>query len=266
MRRVSGVLLTIGVMVLGLVYGCQRRMLFPGGGPAEALPLAQRVPGAIALDVEHTDGRSEGVLLKGDGVVESGPVVVFAHGNGELIDQWAQGLQPYLRRGISVALLEYRGYGRSGGSASQVDLADDLSLFVDLLKTRTEVDPQRIAYHGRSLGGGVVSAVSARHPPRALILESTFTSITAIARGFWIPGFLVRDPFDSLAALAEWRGPSLVIHGRLDRVVPFSHGQALAQRPNATLLARDCGHNDCPRDAVYWQAIDALLARSGMRR
>ena len=271
MRRVLSMLLTIGLpglaLVVALAYGCQRRMLFPGGGQAPKTPLVQRIPGAIALDVQHADGQSEGILIKGDGVTQSAPVLVFAHGNGELIDQWITPLQPYLRRGISVALLEYRGYGRSSGSATQDDLIADLESFVEAVAKRPEVDPQRIAYHGRSLGGGVLAGVTARRPPRALILESTFTSVTALAKAaFWVPGFLVRDPFDSLAALAHWRGPSLVIHGRHDRVAPFSHGEVIARQLNAPLLARDCGHNDCPHDATYWQAIDALLTRSGMQR
>ena len=267
MRRVSVVLMAVVSGIVALAYGCQRRILFPGGGEVASTPLAQQVPGAISLDVPHDDGRSEGVLLLGDGVDRAGPVVVFAHGNGELIDGWVSALRPYRSRGVSVALLEYRGYGRSDGSASQQALIEDHSSFMDLLKARPEVDPARIVYHGRSLGGGVLAGLAARHPPRAMILESTFTSIADVAwDAFWVPAFLVRDPFDSAAALAGWAGPSLVMHGRADGVVPFSHGEALGARPDATFWARDCGHDDCPRDAAYWRAIDALLVRSGITR
>ena len=62
---------------------------------------------------------------------------------------------------------------------------------------------------------------------------------------------------DNLAALARYRGPLLVLHGRDDAIVPIAHGRLLAAAvPGAILQELPCGHNDCPRD---WQTIDAFL-------
>lgn len=266
MRRVSWILLGALAVLVALAWGCQRALLFPGGGKAPAQPLSARVPGAIAIDVEHAEGRSEGILLPAHGGATRSPVVVFAHGNGELIDGWVAALEPYRAQGIAVAMLEYRGYGRSAGAATEASLVADFAEFVGLIAARPEVDPTRIVYHGRSLGGGVVAAATAIRPPRALIIESSFTSVATLAREGWrVPRFLVRDPFESLAALERYRGLSLVIHGRRDALVPFAHGERLAARPGARLLALDCGHNDCPRGEAYWTAVRALLADAGVR-
>jgi len=92
----------------------------------------------------------------------------------------------------------------------------------------------------------------------ALVVESSFTSLRALARGLFAPGFLVRDPFDNLAELSGYRGPLLVLHGERDEIAPFAHGKALAARvPGAVFVPMPCGHNDCDRP---WEDVLRFLA------
>ena len=252
-------------LLIAMITTLQRRILFPREyvpAPPAGMP---QPPGLSRLDVTHEHGQSEGWLLPGDGVTAThpGPVVFFAHGNGELIDYAAPLLEPYRRRGISVALLEYRGYHRSGGTPSEAALVADLIAFYDLVMARPDTT---LAFaHGRSLGGGVVCGLAAHRPLAALLLESTFRSVRLIARRFLLPGFLVADPFDNEAMLRTFDRPTLVMHGRRDEIIPFDHGETLASvARDATFVAFDSGHNDMPQGAAYWAAIDALLARAGL--
>ena len=81
--------------------------------------------------------------------------------------------------------------------------------------------------------------------------------VRPLASRFFLPGFLVRDPFDTLAALARFRGPLLVLHGRDDTIIPPAHGRALAAAvPGAVFHELPCGHNDCPR---AWTFIARFL-------
>jgi fermentation-respiration switch protein FrsA (DUF1100 family) len=51
----------------------------------------------------------------------------------------------------------------------------------------------------------------------------------------------------------SYDGPLLVIHGKHDETVPYSHGVKLSKNaPNGKLITYDCGHNDCPPD---WDAF-----------
>ena len=215
------------------------------------------------MSIQSPAGVVEGWLLPGDGASADspGPAIIYAHGNGGLIDYFPEPLEPYRRRGVSVLLPEYRGYGRSAGVPSERAITRDFVAFYDLLASRDDIDSQRIVFHGRSLGGGAVCALAEKRPPAGLILESTFTSVRALARRFLFPGLLIADPFDSARRLAGYSKPLLVIHGRLDRVVPYSHGQKLhALVPGAEMIAYDhCGHNDLPQDAQYWEAVARLL-------
>ncbi len=257
----------IGVALLTLL---QRRILFPRHA-AQPLPFAgQGIAGLERIWLDTEEGRVEAWLIPGDGVSAErpGPAVVFTHGNAELIDYWPEELAGYRKLGATLLLAEYRGYGRSAGSPSQEKITADLVRFFDLLAERPEVDADRIVLHGRSLGGGAACALAAERKPRALILQSTFTSITAMAKKFLVPAFLVRDSFDSLTVVSHIDVPVLVIHGRRDEVVPFAHGKRLAEAAREGLLiAYDCDHNSCPPDATrYWKDVADFLRRAGVIR
>ena len=170
-------------------------------------------------------------------------------------------LAHYRKRGVSVLLPEYRGYGRSAGSASQAGITADFIRFHDLLAARKEVDASRIIFHGRSLGGAVVCALAERRKPAAIILQSTFTRFTDMTSKYFVPSFLVLDPFDSLSVISEFDGPVLVVHGRHDSLIPHSHGQALAAAAaRGRLVSYDSDHNNCPPDwNDFWAQVDVFL-------
>ena len=117
------------------------------------------------------------------------PVVIFAHGNAELIDFWVPELSPLKRMGVGLLLVEYPGYGRSQGRPSQKSITAVLVAAYDYMVARPRVDPQRIILMGRSIGGGAVCQLAARRAAAALILMSTFTSAKAFAPHIFGPRF-----------------------------------------------------------------------------
>jgi fermentation-respiration switch protein FrsA (DUF1100 family) len=248
------------VVFVGLLWAIQRRLVFPRHMVQPERGAGDGIEGLERLRL----GEVEAWFLPGDGsgAQRPAPAVIFAHGNAELIDPYARELEPYRRMGVSVLLPEFRGYGRSGGEPSQEGITGDFVRFYDLLAARPDVDRSRIVFHGRSLGGGVVCALAAERPPAALILLSTFTSVADMAyASFFVPRFLVKDPFDNLAVLEKLDRPVLIVHGRRDDVVPYAHAERLARvAPRATRVSYDCAHNDCPPDArAYWDDVRSFL-------
>ncbi|ROQ92364.1 alpha/beta hydrolase [Desulfosoma caldarium] len=185
------------------------------------------------------------------------PLVIFAHGNGELIDLWPETFRGLNRRGFHVLLLEYPGYGRSLGKPSQKTITRAFCAAYDLMTQRPDVDTSRIILFGRSIGGGAACALASQRPSAALILMSTFTSLRPFARRYFAPSFLLRDSFDNEAVVSSYAAPVLIVHGTHDTVVPFSHGKALAQAARqGRLIAYDADHNDCPSN---WEAFFDLM-------
>jgi hypothetical protein len=179
----------------------------------------------------------------------AGPAVLFFHGNGERIDDWAGAFHPLVGRGVAVLVVEYPGYGRSGGRPTQASITETAIRAYDRLVARPEVDPDRVVGLGRSLGGGAVMALSRERTLAAVVLQSTFTDVRRFARRYLAPGFLVRDTFDNLEAVEAFSGPVLVVHGTEDRLVPVEHGRALADAAErGRLVTHPCAHNDCPPD------------------
>jgi pimeloyl-ACP methyl ester carboxylesterase len=196
------------------------------------------------------------------------PVIIYAHGNGELIDYWASEFQVVREWGIGVLLVEYPGYGRSSGRPKQSTITEVFASAHDYLIERQDVRSSAIVGYGRSLGGGAICQLAATRPLAALILESTFSSVADLARPMGVPRWLVRDHFDNVSVLREYGGPVLLLHGDRDRVIPVTHGERLHDEARqSTLHLMNCGHNDCPRpwgDIHEFLVTTAILA-SGRR-
>ncbi len=244
----------------------QERLIFPGWWMRGERGLFARPHDAEVLRVGPLG--VEAWLLPGRGVSPQrpGPLVIFAHGNGELTDDWPPQLQPYRDAGLSVLLVEYRGYGRSPGTPGQRGIVEDFVAAYDAVVARREIDPRRVVLHGRSIGGGVLVQLAARRPPAALVLESTFTSLTAMARGYLVPTLLLRHPFRSDRVLTALDVPALILHGTRDDIIPVVHARRLAKiARRAELVEFDARHNDFPPDEeAYWRTIRSFLHRAGI--
>ncbi len=266
-----GILLVcLGVYLSLVLVGCavQDALIFPRS-IANATPMGATPSGVEVVAVETEPGvRVEGWVLRGQGRSEAspGPAVVFFHGNAERIDNCLDHARQYQARGFTVLLPEYRGYGSSGGRPSQQGIVRDMTALVALLAERPEVDPDHIVYHGRSLGGAVavqVAVAADARSPRAMVLESTFTSISSFASRYLMPSFVVRHPFRTDRVLGEIDAPILLLHGEADRIVPVSHSRKLAELSSrASLVVMPGGHNDFPHDwDAYWREIDGFLSK-----
>jgi fermentation-respiration switch protein FrsA (DUF1100 family) len=250
--------LVLGALVAlywALLFTRQRAILFPApplaGAPAR--PADARV---IRLDTPA--GQVEAWYLPPLGsAAAAAPLLLFAHGNGELIDYWPPDFRVPRQWGMAVLLVEYPGYGRSEGRPTQASVTAAILAAYDWAAGRPGIDARRVVAYGRSLGGGAAAALAEARPLAALILESTFSSVQAFARRFGAPGFLVRDRFDNLKALRRLELPVLILHGTADQIIPVAHARALhAARPASELVLLPCGHNDCPRP---WPVIARFL-------
>src|SRR5262249_7880760 len=124
-----------------------------------------------------------------------------------------------------------------------------------------------VVFFGESLGAAVALPLALEVPPRALILESPFTSAIEVGqRAFpWLPvRWIMRNRFASIEKIGRYHRPLLIIHGTQDTVIPFAMGQTLFARANAPkrfYAVPGADHNEVAvmGGRSYMQAIDAFL-------
>jgi uncharacterized protein len=252
---------------LSLLYIWQDEILFPGtkNQVAAEPPHAQ---GAEVLKISTATGNVEAIFLSATVLTSSArqPLVIFGHGNGEVIDYWLTALNGFRDRGIGVLLVEYPGYGRSTGSPSEESIRIAMDSAYDRIATDSRVDRTRIFGFGQSLGGGAICLLAKDRPLRAMILQSTFSSLDIFAAGYWAPAFLLHSHFNNISTVSQFAGPILVIHGRQDRLIPLEEGRRLAAAsPKSVFKIYDCGHGCWDPDRLaFWHDAGVLLESAGI--
>jgi fermentation-respiration switch protein FrsA (DUF1100 family) len=246
-----------------MIIALQKFVTFPRAHPSVQQPAALAAAHGEALWFDIDGARVEAWYLPAPGD-KPAPLIIHAHGNGELIDIQTRSVEALRAAGIAVLLVEYPGYGRSDGDPSEKTVTDTLVAAYDWAKGDARIDATRIVGYGRSLGGGAMAQLAARRPMAALVLESTFASIGDMVRAKGIPGWLVVNEFDTRAVLSKYPGPVLILHGTRDTTFPVAHAHALrAASRNAALHLQECDHNDCP---PQWELVLSFLARNGVLR
>jgi fermentation-respiration switch protein FrsA (DUF1100 family) len=174
--------------------------------------------------------------------------ILFLHGNAGNASHRLPNAAQLAALDTHVLLADYRGYGRSEGRPSEGGVYADARAALAHLTDERGVPEQRVIVFGRSLGGGVAVDLARGRPLAGLILESTFTSLTDVARASFGPlaGVLGRR-FDSASKVDALRCPLLFFHGDRDAIVPHALGRRLFQQapqPKAFETLQGAGHND----------------------
>lgn len=273
-KRLRGVIAFALVIVgmsyavfIGVIFLTQGSLIYPGA-KTRVDPFPPRAQGVEVLKISTSAGNVEALFLPataGSDVFRK-PVVIFGHGNGEVIDYWLTALHGFRERGIGVLLVEYPGYGRSTGAPSEASIRMAMDAAYDRIAADPRVDRTRIFGFGQSLGGGAICLLARDRPLRALILQSTFPSLDIFAAGYWAPSFLLRDHFNNLATVRNFQGSVLVIHGRDDRLIPWQQGQRLASASaHSTFRLYECGHG-CwdPEHLPFWHDAMPFLLEAGI--
>ena len=262
----------LAVAILAWMF--QERIAFqPPRGPYPDPGTVRRV------DYSAADGQRLFAYLIGEPADSSGLLVVF-HGNADIavrsID-WAHDVVK--RTGISVMLVEYRGYMGLDGRPSYKGAGHDAQAAYRLATDELHVLPQQIAFYGHSLGSGIATELAATHPPRALLLEAPFTSardMAAAMMGRWFTStvwkVVSRVHFDTRRVVESLDVPVSVAHGGRDIIVPSRMGDTVyrnARVKGKWLFIPDAGHNDLRirGGEEYWrwlaESLEPLVSASG---
>lgn len=195
----------------------------------------------------------DGVRIHGWFIPATGAksTILWLHGNAGNISHRVHNIRElHARVPAHIFIIDYRGYGRSEGTVSEQGTYADGRAALAYLRARNDVNARNIVVFGRSLGAAVALELVVSEGAGALILESPFTSIRAMAKTVMplLPiGPFLRTRYDNLAKIPDLRAPLLILHGDRDGVVPYEQGRELfdaAPEPKSFYPIAGAGHND----------------------
>eukprot|EP00088_Acartia_fossae_P012153 TRINITY_DN1624_c0_g1_i1.p1 TRINITY_DN1624_c0_g1~~TRINITY_DN1624_c0_g1_i1.p1 ORF type:complete len:389 (-),score=59.86 TRINITY_DN1624_c0_g1_i1:932-2098(-) len=267
--------------VTGVVYKAGDKLLYHPDQPPQSRvfvpsPNIFNLP-YENLTIEARDGTELHLFLikQAPGAFSSAPTILFLHGNaGNIGHRLGNAKALYDEIYCNIALLEYRGYGRSEGHPCEDGLYLDAQAGLDYLHSRPDIAPNKIVVFGRSLGGAVAVDLASRSKNKdrigALIIENTFTSIPDIARILFpfkfikmLPVWFYKNQFKSAKKVCKITQPVLFVSGLMDKLIPPAMMTNLYSGCGAPVkrLARfpSGTHNETWTCSEYFQTLNYFL-------
>lgn len=225
------ILITVTVVLFALIYIFQSKLVY---FPFKKIDADSK---SIGLDFESvTFSADDKTELFGWYIPkkDAETTLLFLHGNAGNISHRLESIKIFNSLGMNVFIFDYRGYGKSKGSADEQNTYDDAMAAWEYLLRQKKAKAEDIIIFGRSLGGSIAAYLGAKLKPKAVILESTFSS----ARDFisdvypFLPQALVRYSYETKTYLKDISSPILIIHSENDDLVPFKHGRLIFESAN----------------------------------
>jgi fermentation-respiration switch protein FrsA (DUF1100 family) len=160
--------------------------------------------------------------------------IIFFHGNAGNLRNRNYKLNELSKFDVNFLIVAYRGFSGNQGKPSERGLYEDARSTLDWLKIKGVKEKNLILY-GESLGTAVAIEIAQNKYLAGIILESPFTSMVELAQKYYpvLPvKFLLKDKYETIKKLPNINSPLLVLHGKLDNIVPFSMGKKLFEKAN----------------------------------
>ncbi len=210
----------------------------------------------------------------------SGPVILFFHGNGEVAGDYDEIGPLFVRLGINFIVVDYRGYGCSGGRPTVSDMMVDCHRIFDFVvewMAKIGFDGPLIVM-GRSLGSASALELAMRHKDRidALVVESGFALAGPLLSLLGVdPAHIGVDEnvgFANMKKIGTVTIPTVIIHAEFDHIIPYRDAEYLYKACPAadkTLIKiPGANHNDIFIRGIdpYMEAISALAGKLSVQK
>ncbi|MGQ3889569.1 alpha/beta hydrolase [Legionella sp. CNM-1927-20] len=251
-------LLIFIILVMVSMYLLQRQFIY---FPARVMPIRQFFAADDMQEVYLNTEDKLKLLAWYKPAQSDMPTIIYFHGNAGHIGYRMPFIRYFLNEGYGVLLVEYRGYGGNEGKINEQGLYLDGQAAIKFLQEQGILLPKIILY-GESLGTGVATKLGTQYKVCAIILQSPYTSLSALARVHypWLP-IPLRDKFDSIKRINEITAPVLILHGRQDNIVPYAQGLELynkANEPKEFIDFEKRGHNNL-WDKQFFDIINKFI-------
>ena len=160
--------------------------------------------------------------------------ILFFHGNAGSLENRIHKINHFNEMNINFLLVSWRGFSGNNGKPTEKGLYEDAKSAVDWLESKG-INKNQIIIYGESLGTGVAVEIAQNNNFAGVILESPFTSMSAAGKKkypFLPVKLLLKDKYENIKKIKNVKIPILVMHGKVDKIVPFYMGKKIYELAN----------------------------------
>ena len=160
--------------------------------------------------------------------------ILFLHGNAGTLENRIHKINHFKNMNINFLIIAWRGFSGNVGKPTEEGLYNDARSAVSWLENQGIMKKDIILY-GESLGTGVATEIAQNKNFAGIILESPFTSMIDAGKNkypFLPVGILLKDKYESKKKIKNIKSPILIMHGKVDNIVPFSMGEMMYELAN----------------------------------
>lgn len=247
-------------IIVSFFYSVQQKLIFrPDSLPKDHIFLFDNH--YEELNLKHNNGEEiNGLYFPSE---DSKAVIIYFHGNSKNLQHWGKYLPDVIDRGFDVLAIDYRGYGKSDGLASEENMYEDGLLAYNWAKNNFP-DKELILW-GRSLGTAVASHLSISNNAGKLILETPFYNMPELVKTRF-PLFLIpvelKYKFPNDTNIANNNITTYIIQGTKDNIVPLKSAkklQKILETDDHFFTIKGAGHKNLHEFNDYHSVLDEIL-------
>ena len=225
--RISILLIAAYILLSGAVYAFQEKLIFfPEKLERDFIFRFNTDFEEIFVEVEN------GVDIHGILFKSGSPkgLIFYLHGNAGSLRSWGFAAEYFVSLGYDVFMIDYRGYGKSGGRiSSEKQLYDDMQKAYDHIGKL--YDENSIIILGYSIGTGPASYLASVNSPGMLILQAPFYNLTDMMRRYFpiFPSFLLKYKMENDRYIQKCQMPVMIFHGDKDEIIYYGSSVKLSK-------------------------------------
>lgn len=187
----------------------------------------------------------------------TGKVILFCHGNAGNLTHRQDKLIKLSRKGHSVLIFDYSGYGQSKGIPNEQLCYSNASMFVELLLAKGYPKDNIIVY-GESLGGAVAAHIARKYGLCKVILESSISSMKDVIKSRY-PFFsflsVFFPEFNTNEYINGYKGKIMSLHSTEDELIIYDSIRNIIEKSYKHIPMKG-SHNE---PEIPWEEIERFL-------